>query len=850
MSAHITDVRLNNQASNGEVNIRDEIVKGLSRPAGQKILPQILLYDEEGLRIFDEITTGVDDYYIFPAEENLLKRHAHDIVQVMHGKEGEPGESVVLELGAGALRKTSHILSAFSEKVPASTSPAQITYYALDLERRELERSLDELVASPVGSETEGKIDIRGLWGTYEGGLKFVEEGGLRGREAVPAAVIRARSLSSDGGSTPLSSPISSQQDGIETPLSTPEKSLDSPLHILFLGSSLGNFPRGEETTFLKSLPLRPGKGDTLLLGLDHASDPARIERAYNDREGITRRFILNGLKVLGRALGDESLFPLEKWEYVGRYDAQEHRHDAFYRSRVAQTVRDPQTQVDFTFVADELIHIEVSYKYTEGAAYHLFTETNLRPLRRWMDPDSGFSLWVLERPPFNFQLLRSPASAVSNTPFGVPTLQEFQEMWAAWDFITRGMIPDSMHICLFYTGHIPTFLDIHLSNLLGEPNTEPDYFKYIFERGIDPHVDDPTECHPHSEVPQRDEDWPLHSTILDFQKRVRARLSDLYAELESGRRPLTRKVARVLFMTLEHEAFHTEVGNFKFTLLYMLIQRAGTGTIPPSVGGFTTPCWESLAEAWDAAPEPSSVTVALGPATIELGHDDYQADDGSLDVRDHEFGWDNEHPRHKVDVGEFRIEWRPVTNGQFYEYWKTAEGKVPIPKSWVMHNGNIMVRTLYGAVPMKIAHLWPVVTDYNSLSTYALVRGGRLPTEAELRLFYDKFESGYEGGRNVGFRNWHPLPATTGGEGEGRGHNGGVWEWTSTVFDGYEGFEPSTLYPGFSADFYDTLHNVVIGGSYVTTPRQAERRTLRNFFQRNYPYAWIGGRVVYDVAK
>lgn len=30
-------------------------------------------------------------------------------------------------------------------------------------------------------------------------------------------------------------------------------------------------------------------------------------------------------------------------------------------------------------------------------------------------------------------------------------------------------------------------------------------------------------------------------------------------------------------------------------------------------------------------------------------------------------------------------------------------------------------------------------------------------------------------------------------------------------MFDGYEGFEPSTLYPGFSADFYDTLHNVVV---------------------------------------
>jgi hypothetical protein len=42
---------------------------------------------------------------------------------------------------------------------------------------------------------------------------------------------------------------------------------------------------------------------------------------------------------------------------------------------------------------------------------------------------------------------------------------------------------------------------------------------------------------------------------------RVDARLSNLYAELESGSRLLTRKVARVLFMTVEHEACHTEAG-------------------------------------------------------------------------------------------------------------------------------------------------------------------------------------------------------------------------------------------------------------------------------------------------
>jgi formylglycine-generating enzyme required for sulfatase activity len=88
-------------------------------------------------------------------------------------------------------------------------------------------------------------------------------------------------------------------------------------------------------------------------------------------------------------------------------------------------------------------------------------------------------------------------------------------------------------------------------------------------------------------------------------------------------------------------------------------------------------------------------------------------------------------------------------------------------------------------------------------------------------------------------------------------------------MFDKFEGFEISTLYPGYSTDFFDTHHNVVvrglrfwsllplahaagtkIGGSYATMPRIAERRTVRNWYQRNYPYAWIGGRVAYDVEE
>jgi L-histidine Nalpha-methyltransferase / hercynylcysteine S-oxide synthase len=234
----------------------------------------------------------------------------------------------------------------------------------------------------------QGKVDARGLWGTFEGGLKFAAEGGLRGREAAvaAAAALRSRSLSSDGVTTQPSSPSSSGQDSTETALSTPDGvNLETPLHVLFLGSSIGNFPPGEDAAFLRAFPLRAGKGDTLLIGVDHCADSARVERAYNDRKGITSRFILNGLKVTGRLLGDEALFPPEKWEYVGRFNAEQRafpasrssfprvadghslfgleRHEAFYRSRIAQTVRDPKTQVEFAFLEDELVMIEIAHK-------------------------------------------------------------------------------------------------------------------------------------------------------------------------------------------------------------------------------------------------------------------------------------------------------------------------------------------------------------------------------------------------------------------------------------------------------------------------------------------------------
>ena len=82
--------------------------------------------------------------------------------------------------------------------------------------------------------------------------------------------------------------------------------------------------------------------------------------------------------------------------------------------------------------------------------------------------------------------------------------------------------------------------------------------------------------------------------------------------------------------------------------------------------------------------------------------------------------------------------------------------------------------------------------------------------------------------GTNVGFKHWHPVSvAEKGGKPCGQSDLGGVWEWTSTVLEKHDGFEPMELYPAYTADFFDGKHNITLGGSWATIPRIAGRKTL-----------------------
>lgn len=100
----ILDARKDETDNNGVASTKSQIFDGLSKPDGEKRLPTMLLYDEQGLKLYDDITTKCHEYYLFLAEEQIVKNHAEDIVSLMHkGTTGQAwkGRSAVVELGAG-----------------------------------------------------------------------------------------------------------------------------------------------------------------------------------------------------------------------------------------------------------------------------------------------------------------------------------------------------------------------------------------------------------------------------------------------------------------------------------------------------------------------------------------------------------------------------------------------------------------------------------------------------------------------------------------------------------------------------------------------------------------------------
>jgi iron(II)-dependent oxidoreductase len=221
-------------------------------------------------------------------------------------------------------------------------------------------------------------------------------------------------------------------------------------------------------------------------------------------------------------------------------------------------------------------------------------------------------------------------------------------------------------------------------------------------------------------------------------------------------------------------------------------------------------------------------------------------------------FAYDNERPRHEVELPEFQIDALPVTNGEFMEF---VEGGGYARREWWSEDGWAWIREYGIERPLRWApdgrerrfertedvdpELPVMHVSWFEADAYARSRGRRLPTELE----WEKAAAWGPGARAPRTYPWgedHPTPEranldqtafgpvpagalAAGASAYGvLGLVGDVWEWTASEFRGYPGFAAHP-YPEYSEVFFGPDYRVLRGGSWATRARVA-RSTFRNW--------------------
>jgi iron(II)-dependent oxidoreductase len=408
-------------------------------------------------------------------------------------------------------------------------------------------------------------------------------------------------------------------------------------------------------------------------------------------------------------------------------------------------------------------------------------------------------------------------------------------------DSLYERPIPER-HRVVFYIGHLEAFdWNLLRDRALGLRALHPE-FDRLFAFGIDPvggglPTDEP-------------QDWPAMADVRHYVTRARKNLDDGLARLLSDIAALAQQefpVSQLLQVAIEHRLMHAE------TLTYMLHQLPLDRKVRPQLRPklVTRPV------------TPSMVEIPAGRATLGLRRDG--------DV----FGWDNEFQEHTVDVPAFAIDKYEVTNAAFLAFvtgggyetrdlwtqpswsWKT-EHRIAHPGFWRRREDAWYLRTMFDEIPLPLD--WPAYVSHAEASAYARWAGKQLPTEAEWhRAAYGSPEGSermYPWGNeapssrrgNFDFQRWDPAPVGAFPEGNSAfgvaDLAGNGWEWTSTPFSPFPGFEAFPFYRGYSADFFDNQHFVMKGGSARTAACML-RRSFRNWFQPHYPHVYAGFRCV-----
>lgn len=254
-----------------------------------------------------------------------------------------------------------------------------------------------------------------------------------------------------------------------------------------------------------------------------------------------------------------------------------------------------------------------------------------------------------------------------------------------------------------------------------------------------------------------------------------------------------------------------------------------------------------------------------LAPAYAELGKErslqtalrwlPFAGGQHEIGCGDGDFAFDNERPRHPVQLVDFELASRTVTCGEYMEFmadggyerpelwladgWdRVRRGKLKRPLYWSEDHSATKVFTLGGSRPIDPAE--PVChVSYFEADAYATWAGARLPLEAEWELAAAKMGSP---GALLEDGSLHPVGAPAEDEGPTQ-VIGNLWEWTSSPYAPYPGYSP---FQGDLAEYNGKfmVNQMVLRGGCCVTPRDHARVTYRNFYYPHQRWMFSGIRL------
>ncbi|MCO5936640.1 L-histidine N(alpha)-methyltransferase [Mucilaginibacter sp. RB4R14] len=296
-----------------------------------KHLESKYFYDAQGDKIFQELM-NCEEYYPTNCEMEIFTSQTAEICKAIIA-DGDAFD--LIELGAGDATKSTQLLKYLID------NEADFTYLPIDISDNVISYLNITLPVTLPG------IKIEGLNGEYFDMLKKA------------AAISNKRKV------------------------------------VMFLGSNIGNMQVADAEGFCKELRNNLSTGDMVLIGVDLKKNPATVLAAYNDSEGITKRFNINLLERINRELGGD--FNTRQFDHYAMYDPETGSCKSYLISLADQEVKIGQEIISFQ--KDEYIYMEISQKYAVEQVNEMAGKSGFKPLDRFFDNKKWFvdAVWTAE---------------------------------------------------------------------------------------------------------------------------------------------------------------------------------------------------------------------------------------------------------------------------------------------------------------------------------------------------------------------------------------------------------------------------------------------------------------------